>query len=220
MKDILKNDRIRQGVCVILGLCSALFLTGAICERQEIVAEAHMSATQKELAEEVLRFHVLANSDSESDQALKLKVRDAVLLYMKENLLEELSVDETKAWVQAHLDEIVKCAGETIEAEGYDYPVTAKISDSYFPEKCYGDVCFPKGYYQALKIVIGEGKGHNWWCVLYPTLCFTEATCAVVSDDGKQKLQNVLTEEEYEMVTATKDFKIKSFFFGDLFEEK
>ncbi|MGN1266956.1 MAG: stage II sporulation protein R, partial [Dorea sp.] len=203
MKRILNNDRLKQVVCVILGICAAWLLTSTVLERREIVAEAHMADTQKNLAKEVLRFHVLANSDSEEDQELKLKVRDAVLSYMKENVNEDLSRGETEEWVQAHLDQIVKCAEEAISAEGYSYPVAAKISNSYFPDKCYGDVCFPKGYYEALRVVIGEGGGHNWWCVLYPTLCFTEATCAVVSEDGKEKLQNVLSEDEYEMVTAT-----------------
>ena len=78
---------------------------------------------------------------------------------------------------------------------------------------------FPKGRYEALRVELGDGVGRNWWCVLYPNLCFTDTTCAVVTDEGRQELEHVLTEEEYEMVTATSDFKIKSFFFGDLFGE-
>ncbi len=218
---ILNNDRIKQITCVILGICAALFLTNAICDRKTVLTEAKVSDTQKELAEEVLRFHVLANSDSEADQALKLKVRNSVLAYMKENFqVQESSAAETEAWVQRHLDEIIACAEGTVKAEGYHYNVAAEISDSYFPDKTYGDVWFPKGYYRALRMTIGKGEGQNWWCVLYPTLCFTEATHVVISEEGKDELEEVLTDDEYEMVTATKNFKIKSFFFGGLFEEK
>ena len=91
----------------------------------------------------------------------------------------------------------------------------AEFEVSYFPDKQYGDVFFPQGEYEALKIRLGDARGHNWWCVLYPSLCFTDTACTVVSDEGKQGLKEVLTAEEYEMVTATSDFKIKWFFFGD-----
>ena len=94
------------------------------------------------------------------------------------------------------------------------------MTTCYFPDKRYGDVLFPEGWYEALRIRLGEAEGHNWWCVLYPNLCFTNATCAVVSEDGKKELKKALTAEEYEMVTATSDFKIKWFFFGDTSEEK
>ena len=81
-------------------------------------------------------------------------------------------------------------------------------------DKRYGDIIFPEGNYEALRIVLGKGNGHNWWCVLYPNLCFTNATCAVVDEDGKKELKEALSAEEYEMVTATSEFKIKWFFFG------
>ena len=87
------------------------------------------------------------------------------------------------------------------------------MTNCYFPDKTYGDITFPNGYYDALRIEIGEAKGHNWWCVLYPNLCFVDAVHAVVPDEGKEELKEVLDEEEYEMVTATSKFKIKWFFF-------
>ena len=220
MENILNNYRMKQIICAILGVCSALLLTWAVCERGGLVAEAKVSETQKGLAEEVLRFHVLANSASEEDQDLKLQVRDAAIAYMKENLPEDLSVTETEDWMTAHLDKIILCAKDVIREEGYSYGVRAEITDSYFPDRQYGDLWFPKGYYRALRVVIGEGEGHNWWCVLYPNLCITEAASVAVSDEGKEELQNVLTEEEYETVTATSDFKIKCFFFERFFKER
>ncbi len=211
MRNILNDRRIKQITCVILGLCSALLLTMAVCERKEVWEEVRVKETQQGLSEEVLRFHVLANSDSEEDQALKLCVRDAILSYMRENLPEGCTETETEAWVQNHLKELIDCARKTLETEDSHYQVRAEITQSYFPDKYYGDLWFPKGYYQALRIIIGEGKGHNWWCVLYPNLCITEASSVVVSEEGKEELEHILTEEEYETVTISTKFEIKSF---------
>lgn len=218
------SSRIRQVVCLVFGICVAALLTGSCvgCGIQRV--EAKMEQTQKTLAEEVLRFHVLANSDSEEDQAVKMKVRDAVLAYMEENMEQKLTKDpdagKTRAWVEAHLRELEDVADRTVADEGYAYQSRAEVEVSYFPDKQYGDVFFPQGEYEALKIKLGKARGHNWWCVLYPGLCFTDTTCAVVSDEGKNGLKEVLTAEEYEMVTATSDFKIKWFFFGDDAKEK
>lgn len=179
-----------------------------------------MSRTQETLAQEVLRFHVLANSDSNEDQEVKLKVRDKVLAYMEENmtlqLQEEPDAGKTKAWIEAHLEEIERTADQVLEQEGYPYRSEAELEVTYFPDKQYGDIFFPQGEYEALRIRLGDARGHNWWCVLYPSLCFTDTTCTVVSDEGREGLKEVLTAEEYEMVTATSDFKIKWFFFGDI----
>ena len=188
-------------------------------ERRIEKVEAKMSGTQKMLAEKVFRFHVLANSDSEEDQAVKLKVRDAVLSYIKEGTaseaVEESDAKQTKEWVQEHLEEVEDIADAVLREEGYGYSSEAEVEVCYFPDKQYGDIFFPQGDYEALRVKLGEAKGHNWWCVLYPNLCFTSSTCAVVSDEGKEDLKETLTAEEYEMVTAVSEFKIKWFFFGD-----
>lgn len=217
------GSRIRQVVCLIFGICVAALLTGSCVERGIEQVEAKMERTQKSLAKEVLRFHVLANSDSDEDQAVKVKVRDAVLAYMEESMgygrLEEPDAEDTKAWVESHLRELEEVADQTVRDEGYSYQSRAEVEVSYFPDKQYGDIFFPQGEYEALKIKLGDARGHNWWCVLYPSLCFTDTACTVVSDEGKQGLKEVLTAEEYEMVTATTDFKIKWFFFGDGVED-
>lgn len=204
----------------MLGVCAAILLTQAVVVNRALAAEKKMSETQKELAGEVLRFHVLAESDSKEDQAVKLKVRDAIIEYMKEELPEAFSVEAAKAWARERLPRLEAIAETVIRGEGYSYGAKAEVTSCYFPDKCYGDVFFPKGYYEALRIELGSAEGHNWWCVLYPNLCFTDAACAVVDEEGKQELKSVLTEEEYEMVTATSEFKIKSFFFGDLFKDR
>lgn len=222
IKESLKKYGRKQLICGILGTCIALFLTGIIVDRRMEQVEAKVAETQETLAEEVFRFHVLANSDSEEDQAVKLKVRDAIIQYMKEDTSKEdleTDVELTRKWAEEHLGEIENVADQVIREEGYSYSAKAEVTACYFPDKRYGDILFPAGEYEALRVKLGSAKGHNWWCVLYPNLCFTNATCAVVDDDGKEKLKSALSAEEYEMVTATTDFKIKWFFFGDDAEE-
>ncbi len=167
----------------------------------------------RELAEEVLRFHVLANSDSEEDQLLKLQVKEAVITYMKEEVPDSDSVEATKEWAMAHLEELEQVAVRVIDEKGYDYPVTACVLRDEFPEKSYGDVTFPAGRYDALRIEIGEAEGQNWWCVLYPNLCFIDAVRAVVPEEGKQELKAVLEEDTYRMITNPPKWKISWFFF-------
>ena len=145
---------------------------------------------------------------------MKMKVKERVISYMKEQLPNAKNVEMTKAWTRSHAGELEKVAQEVIREEGYTYSVKAELTTSYFPDKTYGDVMFPAGWYEALRIEIGSAKGKNWWCVLYPNLCFLDSVHAVVPKEGKQELETVLEEEEYEMVTATSKFKIKWFFFG------
>lgn len=196
----------KQIICTILALLIATCTSG-------ILTEAKAVKVQEKMADEVFRFHVLANSDSEEDQALKMQVKEDVIAYMKEELPESESVEMTKDWAASHLEEIESVATETLQKEGCNDSVHAEVTNCYFPDKTYGDITFPQGYYDALRIEIGEAKGQNWWCVLYPNLCFVDAIHAVVPDEGKEELKEVLDEEEYEMVTATSKFKIKWFFF-------
>ena len=167
----------------------------------------------QELAGEVLRFHVLANSDSEKDQALKMRVKEAVITYMQSAIPETTSVEETTRWAEKHLENLEQVANQVICKAGYDYSVKAQVVWYDFPEKTYGDVTFPSGEYQALRIEIGEAKGQNWWCVLYPNLCFVDAVHAVVPEESKQELQQILEEDTYRMITKPPRWKISWFFF-------
>lgn len=205
-----KQDRI----CFIVSVIMAVFLTAGIIEKRECRAAEKIAGLQEELAQEVFRFHVRANSDREEDQTLKLKVKDAVITYMKKALPDSDSAKETKDWAIKHQEELIREARRVIRSEGYDYSVQVQIGPCKFPDKTYGDITFPAGMYEALEILIGNASGRNWWCVLYPNLCFVDAMNAVVPKEGKIQLQNVLTEEEYEIVSAYTDFKIKWFFFG------
>lgn len=191
----------------------AVVLT-AVVYRMDAKAQ---SLLQRRLSEEVLRFHVLANSDSEEDQALKLKVRDRVLEFLEVSLPDEkeMTEEETVMWIREHIDEIEGVSRQCVAEESYDYPVSAAVTTCWFPDKTYGDVTFPAGNYEALRIEIGSAKGQNWWCVLYPGLCFLDTTNAVLPDEGKEKLKHVLTEEEYSEITAGTDFKISWYFWKE-----
>lgn len=201
----MKRER-KYIICILVGVAISALATAGLVKAKEI-------RVQEKMAEEVFRFHVLANSDSEEDQTLKLEVKEAVLAFMKEELPSSDSVTETKEWAKNNLEEITQVAEQIIGEEGYDYSVKAKVTTCYFPEKTYGDVTFPSGEYEALRIEIGEAKGQNWWCVLYPNLCFIDAVHAVVPEEGKEELKEVLDEEAYEMVTTKTRFRIKWFFF-------
>ena len=199
------NRRIKI-ICAILGIVFSVLVTGLLIGRKE-------QELQRQVAEEVLRFHVLANSDEEEDQNLKMQVKEEILGFMKQELPESRSLIETKNWVQDNLKAIEELAAEVIGENGYTYPVTAKLVSSYFPNKTYGDITFPAGDYDALRVEIGEAEGQNWWCVLYPNLCFLNAAHAVVPEEGKEELEEVLDDEAYNMVTSKTIFRIKWFFF-------
>ena len=171
-------------------------------------------AVQEHLAEEVLRFHVLANSDSRTDQAVKMEVRDAVLSYLKEVLPEELDVKETTRWMRGHTEEIRQVAEQKMADLQMQQTVSVAVTTCYFPDRTYGDVTFPAGNYKTLRIELGDAAGHNWWCVLYPNLCFLDTTNAVLPEKGKQQLKKVLT-EEYSEVTAGSKFQIRWFFWKE-----
>ena len=130
-----------------------------------------LDGAQAALSDQVIRLHVLANSDSEADQALKLRVRDRVLERATELLEQSADRQEAEALLRGNLLELENLAAEEIAAAGYDYPVTAELTDTTFPTREYDGFTLPAGEYLALRIVIGEGAGQNWWCVVFPPLC-------------------------------------------------
>lgn len=166
---------------------------------------------QPSIASKILRFHVLANSDTDCDQAVKLEVRDAVGTYLQPFLEEAESLDETKTIVDAQLESIVEVAENTLKRCGYEYEVTARLTRVSFPQKTYGAYTFPKGNYEALQIVIGEGNGQNWWCVLYPNMCFKGSVFEVIEEEADASLREVLNAWEYADVFSSGkvEFRLK-----------
>lgn len=124
---------------------------------------------------DTIRLHVLANSDSEEDQSLKLEVRDAIIDRVAEMTEYASSREEAESNIKAGLDDIEILAAKLIESQGYDYPVEAVIGQEYYPERSYNGIRLPAGEYLSLRVLIGKGEGKNWWCVLYPPLCTSTA---------------------------------------------
>lgn len=203
------EGKYKDRLILLLALLAAALIVGAVLWKTDAAAQGEL---QQELAQEVLRFHVLADSDSAEDQRLKLKVRDAVLAYLEEEMPSEPDAGSQADWVRRHTDEIEAAGREALLAEGSDDPVNAAVTTCYFPDRTFGEMLFPAGNYEALRVEIGAAEGHNWWCVLYPGICFDAAVNVVTSDGGSGKMNNVLTEEEYSGVTATSDFKISWYF--------
>lgn len=174
---------------------------------------------QPSIASKVLRFHVLANSDAACDQAVKEEVRDAVGIYLQPLLEEAESLEETKQIIARNMRAVIKTAENTLEKNGYDYSVSASITRIDFPEKTYGSYTFPKGEYEALQIVIGEGKGQNWWCVLYPNMCFKGAVFEVVDQEAEEALREVLNPWEYADVFDSGEVEFR-FKFLEYFTER
>ncbi len=184
------------------GLIAGIF--SAVCFLAVLIWLLISNITQagyvSRIADQVLRFHVVANSDSEADQALKLEVRDALIAYMAENGEAFDSADEAAAFAASHCNELTEVAADVIRQAGQDYPVTTSVAWCSFPDKTYGDLTFPAGSYRALQVKIGEADGQNWWCVLYPLLCFTEEGTASVPEQSQEQLREALGEEDYEVL--------------------
>lgn len=151
---------------------------------------------QEELAEKVVRLHVLANSDSDSDQALKLRVRDSIIGYAESILRASHDRGDAEQRLRTALPELERLAADAIEENGYDYSVTAELQDTRFPTREYDGFTLPAGDYLALRVVIGEGAGHNWWCVVFPPLC-AEAT----EDLSRTAMAAGLSEDDVGLIT-------------------
>lgn len=178
--------------CVLFGLfCAALFsMLGFTAQCESIPGE-------------VLRLHILANSDSDADQALKLHVRDR-LLEENGSLMDGVTTrEEAIQAVRDALPELCEAAQDEVLAAGYTYPVKAELVEMYFPTRQYDNVTLPAGRYQALRVTIGEGAGHNWWCVLFPALCLPAAQDSASLDD-------VLSSGELDVVQGGYEVKFKA----------
>lgn len=176
-----------------------------------ISAFFYVDAVSSDISNSVFRLHVIANSDSKEDQNLKYKVRDKVLEYMNTISKNCTSKEDVINLAQTHQEEFKNIAQNVIEENGYNYDVNIYIGKYDFPTKTYGDISFPAGNYDCLKIEIGESKGQNWWCVMFPPLCFVDVTSGIVPDDSKSLIQDNLTDEEYSIISdgQSPEFQIK-----------
>lgn len=149
------------------------------------------------LSPSLLRFHILANSDSSKDQQIKLEVRSLILDYMQECLDEDAGKKETVQYLQKNKAAVEQLADHYLEQKGFDYHTKLELTNCYFPTRVYGDLVFPCGYYDAARITLGKGDGHNWWCVLYPRLCFVDAVCNEAPEASRHRLETELEQGDY-----------------------
>lgn len=175
-------------------------------------AYSYASSISSDLSKSVFRLHVIANSDSDEDQSLKLQVRDKLLDYMNSITANVSSKDDAIKIAQDHQKNFQIIAEQTILDKGYSYPVTVEIGNYEFPTKHYGDITLPSGYYDALRVKIGDACGHNWWCVMFPPLCFVDVTSGIVPESSKDQLKENMSSEDYSIISndnSLTEFKFK-----------
>ena len=162
---------------------------------------------EEEIYDTVVRLHVLANSDSEEDQALKLRVRDAVLDATSPLVKDCTSQEEAVEILSAHIPDLESAAAAVIRQEGYNYPVTVLLGEEEYPTRTYESCAFPAGTYVSLRVCIGNAEGQNWWCCLFPPLCLSAATAKEDNEDAF--IQVGLTKDQYGIITETGKTKYK-----------
>lgn len=187
-------------------LIALLFLSLLlVTESPHYLQDKSTSTLQQQIATQVLRFHIRANSDTVADQQKKLRIKQSLLEWLTPILSENTSKSETIQCIRKNLPDIRKEATRMAAPE----PVTVTLQKEWFPEKTYGTCTFPEGIYDALRVDIGQAKGHNWWCVLYPSLCFADALEPSMTEEGEEKLQQVLDEDAYDLLLHPQKLKIR-----------
>ena len=188
----------------------SVFVTLIIC----IIATISFENDCKGIREDVLRLHVIANSDKEYDQELKLIVRDAVLKSGKTVFSGSEDIISAENRIAVSKNILLNSARETIQSLGYNYDVKIELARSYFPTRTYDDITLPAGYYKAVRIIIGEGKGKNWWCIMFPPLCLPAAT------NKKDIIDGFLTEKEMKIVTSSPEYEVRFWLVEKYYELK
>lgn len=201
--------KIRFIICLsILTICT---IAGLRIRRQQALSQQH-------IASQIIRLHVIANSDETADQTLKKEVKDQVVTYLRSKMNQAASIQAARQVICQEMDTLKEIAEKKIRQEGYDYPVTVSLGTTYFPVKEYGDMAFPAGDYEALRVQIGESKGRNWWCVMYPSLCLVDGVYQTVPENSKDKLKQVLSTSEYQsLVDGGEDVQFRLRFLDWLF---
>ena len=189
--NIICNKKVKYSILILFLLF--IYIT--------ISAFSYVDAVSGNLADSVFRLHVIANSDSDEDQNLKYIVRDNVLSYMNDICKNASSKEEAITIANEHLEDFKQIALDTISEHGFNYDVNVEIGNFSFPTKTYGDISLPSGYYDALRIKIGKASGQNWWCVMFPPLCFVDVSSGIVPDESKEVMKKDLSDEEFSLIS-------------------
>ena len=189
-----------------------------ICTIAGLKIRRQQALSQQHIASQIIRLHVIANSDETEDQTLKKEVKDQVVTYLRSKMNQAASIQAARQVICQEMDALKEIAEKKIRQEGYDYPVTISLGTTYFPVKEYGDMAFPAGDYEALRVQIGKSKGRNWWCVMYPSLCLVDGVYQTVPENSKDKLKQVLSTSEYQsLVDGGEDVQFRLRFLDWLF---
>ena len=202
-----KSDKSKFYILLIVVLFTFIVLSA--CSYAKSVS-SHLSSS-------VFRLHVIANSDTDFDQELKYKVRDALIEYMDTLIDDSNTKSEVISIANSHIDDFYSVAQNVIYENGYNYNVNVEIGNFYFPAKVYGDISFPSGMYDALEVKIGNAAGRNWWCVMFPPLCFVDVTSGIVPEDSKENLKDNLSEDEFNLISSDDGFSELRFKIVDIF---
>lgn len=190
---------------ILFLICTLILMEGCYSFAANYVKQQTVEA----ISAKVLRFHVIAKSDSENDQRRKLLVRDAVGGWMNLKLSNAKDKADSERIIEENKDQIKALAEQVLAEDGEAESVQVRLADVEFPDKVYGDYEFPAGTYRALQIIIGAGEGHNWWCVLYPNLCFSAEGYDVTGDGAKEELEQVLSPSEYKAILKEHKYKLE-----------
>lgn len=189
MKKVFYLSTLVIGLMIFLGCTSSQ--VNKVSASNEIVYD------YESVQNEIIRFHVIANSDSDKDQELKLKVRDEVIKFLSPLLDKSSSIEESRKILKENDEEIKKIAKKVIKENGYEYGVESQLSRENFPEKIYGNIILPQGEYEAYRILIGKSSGQNWWCVMFPPLCFIDVTKGEIAyNETERQMNEVVNKNE------------------------
>lgn len=173
-------------------------------------AFSYTNAVSTDLANNVFRLHVIANSNSQEDQELKYAIRDELIAYMNSICKDISSKNDAIRIANENKNEFYNIAKKVILDNGFNYEVNIEIGNFSFPTKTYGDISLPAGFYDALKVEIGKASGKNWWCVMFPSLCFVDVSNGIVPEESKENLESNLQEEDYNLIASDKvEYKVK-----------
>ncbi len=189
------KKRYRFCLHTTLFLCIFLLAMSGLRRKEENLAAR--------IAPEILRFHVLANSDSSEDQEIKLEVKSLLLDRIQQEVTAD-SRESVETYIYEHTEELEQIASNFLEANGFSYGADIRMETCEFPQKTYGDMTFPAGVYDAVRVVLGAGEGQNFWCVLYPSLCYLDSTYAVVPDESKDALKSLVSEDDFQALLAAR----------------
>ena len=173
-----------------------------------LAVTSYTGAVQSDLENNLIRLHIIADSDSEADQAVKLKVRDTVIKEMSSEF-KNSDIEKSRVAIINNLAKIEETADRVLLENGFTYRSKAEYGKFNFPRKAYSSVTLPAGEYYGIRVTLGSGGGHNWWCVMYPPMCFTEDSRGKMSGESDEKLKESLDGETYDIITGSENVQVK-----------